>query len=224
MTTQKNVFHSQNHHAQSLTQHNEVEVAAEGFIRLYNSRASFFTDKFIRRVKEGHRKALAELLKHVMPPTQMDLRQEFLKCLKASTPDDYSFTMEDGKVYTMQELKRLVPQWAAMAEKALMESDPALADKLMSRAQWDARSAFEVTFVTAMNELDDIKKTGLVNRSYDQYKKWTIEPLQKAIESVKAVNPPGNSMIGYVNRIPLSEALEIAEDLPAEFQKTLSAS
>jgi hypothetical protein len=222
MTTQKNALHSQNHHAQSLTQQSDVAIAADSFIKLYNARAAFFTDKFIRRVQDGHRKALSELLKHVIPPTQMDLRQEFAKCLKANTPEDYLFSMTDGKVYTMQQLKRLVPEWAVMAEKALIESDPVLADKLMSRAQWDARSAFEVTFVTAMNELDDIRKTGLVNRSYDQYKKWTIEPLQKAMESVRAANPPGNSLIGYVNRLPLSEAMEIADQLPNEFQKTLS--
>jgi hypothetical protein len=122
----------------------------------------------------------------------------------------------------MQELKQLVPEWSSIAEKALIESDPALADKLMSREQWNARSAFEVTFASAMNELREIKKMKQAPASFAHYLKWTINPLEKAIEHVKSVNTPGNSLIGYGNRISLSEAIATAEKLKEEFQKVLA--
>jgi hypothetical protein len=201
---------------------NEGDLAVNNFIRFYDSRASFFADAFIKKLKEGNRKALAELQRHSLQPTQMDLRQELAKCLKANIADAHTFQMKDGKRYTMQELKRVVPDWSLIAEKALIESDPALADKLMSPVQWNAKVAFEVTFVSAVNELRDIKKARHTDGSYAHYLKWTINPLQKAIEQVKAVRPPGNSLIGYGDRIPLSEAMAIAEDLPDEFKRVLA--
>jgi hypothetical protein len=227
MTTPKNTLNSERHHAHaenhlSITQHNEVHPAVTHFVNIYNFRATFFSDAFIKKVKDGNRKALTELQRHALPPTQMDLRQEFAKCLNEKIADDYSFQMADSKVYTLLDLKRLVQQWATIAEQALMESDPALADKLMTPAQWNAKSAFEVTFVSAMNELKDIKKTKLVAASVNHYVKWTITPLQTAIEQVKAVNPPGNALIGYgTNRISLSEAMKIAVNLHQEFRTLL---
>jgi hypothetical protein len=224
MSSQKNALNSSNHHAhdKETPSQNERDVVVNNFIKLYDARVSFFTDTFIKKVQEGNRKALAELQRHPLPPTQMDLRQEFAKCLKANIPDEYAFLLKDGKFYTMQALKQLVPEWSAIAEKALMESDPALADKLMSPAQWNAKSAFEVTFVSAANELKDLKKAKKANGHFDHYMKWTIGPLKKAMEQVKAVNPPGNSLIGYGNRISLSEAMAIAESLQDEFQKVLA--
>jgi hypothetical protein len=93
----------------------------------------------------------------------------------------------------------------------------------MSAVQWNAKAAFEVTFVSAVNDLRNIKKARQTDGSYDHYKKWIIHPLQKAMEQVKAVNPPGNSLIGYGDRIPLSEAMTIAENLPDEFRKVLKS-
>ena len=129
--------------------------------------------------------------------------------------------MKDGKVYSMQEMKRLVPEWAIMAVNALMESDPAMADRLMSSAQWNARSAFEVAYVSAMNELRDIRKNKKATGNLDHYMKWIINPLESAIEQVKAVNPPGNSLIGYGSRISLQDAMATAETLQREFRKVL---
>jgi hypothetical protein len=223
MTTPKNTLNSQNHYAQSeqLPVPNEIDIAAHNFVKLYDARASFFTDIFVRKVKEGNRKALAELQRYPLPPTQMDLRQEFAKCIKADISDDYTFRMKDGKVYTTRELKRLVHEWFSAAEKALIESDPALADKLMSPAQWNAKSAFEVTYVTAMNELRDIKKTRQAGASLEHYIKWVVNPLEKAMEQVNAVNPPGNSLVGFGNRIPLADAMITARGFREEFQKLL---
>src|SRR5262245_20615111 len=152
MTTQKNSTESPTHHArqdQPPPDDPEVEGVVNNFIKLYDARAIFFDDAFVKKVKEGNRKALAELLRHRLPPTQMDLRQEFAKCLRVNIPDAYVFRMKDGKRYAFQDLKKLVPDWASLAEKALMASDPALADKLMSPVQWNAKSAFEVTFANA---------------------------------------------------------------------------
>jgi hypothetical protein len=225
MTTQKNSLNSQNHHAHQEGNSNypdEIDSAVNNFIRLYNLRTAFFSDSFIRKVKDGNRKALAELLRQPVPPTLMDLRPEFLKCLQANVLDEHRFRMKDGKVYTMQELKRLVPEWSSIAEKALIESDPALADKLMSLVQWNAKAAFEVTFSSAMNELRDIRKTKKVTGDFEHYMKWIILPLEKSLENVKAVNPPGNALVGYGDRIPLREAIAIAENVKYEFQRILA--
>jgi hypothetical protein len=223
MSTPKNTLNSQHHHAEHenpspIAQDTEVDRTVNYFAGVYNARATFFSDTFIKKVKDGNRKALSALQQHSLPPTQMDLRQEFARCTKENIADEQKFQMADGKNYSMADLKRLVPEWASIAEKALMESDPALADKLMSPAQWNAKSAFEVTFVSAVNELRDIKKTKLVVASLNHYIKWTINPLQTAIEQVKAVNPPGNALIGYgTNRISLAEAMKIAANLKEEF-------
>jgi hypothetical protein len=233
MTTQKKDSDSGNHptHHEKKTSSaqpvtalagNQGDIAVNNFIRFYDARATFFSEAFIKKLKDGNRKALSELQRHSVQPTHMDLRQELAKCVKANISDAHPFQMNDGKRYTMQELKQLVPEWTLIAEKALMESDPALADKLMSPVQWTAKVAFEVTFVSAMNELRDIKKARQADGSYDHYMKWIINPLQKAIEQVKAVDPPGNSLIGYGDRIPLSEAMAIAENLPDEFRKVLA--
>jgi hypothetical protein len=109
-----------------------------------------------------------------------------------------------------------------MAEKALMASDPKLADKLMSPAQWNAKSAFEVTFTSAMNEVKEIKKTKLVSGSLGHYTKWVITPLKKAMEQVNALNPPANALIGYGERISLADAMKIAEGLPDELHKLVN--
>lgn len=223
MTIKKNTLNHVHHkNGSTLNQHGEVDMTASNFIRLYNERANFFTDGFIKKIKEGNRKALSELLRHSLPPTRMDLRHEFLKCLKANTSGDYRFAMHDGKLYTMNELKHLVPEWASIAETALMESDPALADKLMTPSQWNAKCAFEVTFTNAMNELRDIKKAKQVTGGPDHYKKWIINPLHKAMEMVMAVHPPGNALVGYGDRIPLSEALTTARSLEDQFRKALA--
>jgi hypothetical protein len=233
MATPKDPLNSRNYHAHheeksSSTQqpaqplaNNESDMAINNFTRLYDARAIFFTEAFIKKLKDGNRKALAELQLHSLSPTLMDLRQEFAKCLKANIPDEYLFPAKDGRRYTMRELKRLVPEWSLIAEKALMASDPALADKLMSPAQWNAKVAFEVTFVSAVNELKDLKKASQTGGSHDHYMKWIITPLLKAIEQVKTVDPPGNALIGYGDRISLREAMAIAENLHGEFQKVL---
>jgi hypothetical protein len=227
MSSQKNALKSQGHdvsHEKKLSsgQQHEVDRAVNNFIKAYDDRAKFFNDVFIKKIKEGNRKALLELQQQALPPTQMDLRPELAKCLKSNVSDGHPFSMKDGKLYTLLELKRLVPEWSSIAEKALMESDPALADKLMSPAQWNAKCAFAVTFVSAMNELRDIKKTKQTSGDFDHYMKWIINPLHKAIEAVAAVNPPGNSLIGYGDRISLSEAMAAARNLRNEFQKILS--
>jgi hypothetical protein len=219
------IHHSELHSVQksnSTSQPNSEAVAAiNNFISVYNARAAFFSDSFIKKVNEGNRKALGDLQRFPMPPTQMDLRQELAKCLQTFISEEYCFGMSDGKRYTLQELKRLVPEWAFMAEKALMASDPKLADKLMSPAQWNAKSAFEVTFTSAMNEIKEIKKTKLVSGSLGHYTKWVINPLTKAMEQVNAVNPPANALIGYGERISLADAMKIAEGLPDELHKLL---
>jgi hypothetical protein len=222
MATQKDTLNSLNHQPNQEappSSQNERDITVNNFTRFYDARATFFTDTFIKKVKEGNRKALAELQRHPLPPTRMDLRDEFAKCLKANISDEYAFITIDGKLHTMRKLKQLVPEWASIAEKALMESDPALADKLMSAVQWNAKSAFEVTFVSAMNELKDLKKIKEANGSLGHYMKWIISPLKKAMEQVKNVNPPGNSLIGYGNRISLDEAMDIAENLPDDFER-----
>lgn len=226
MTTPKDSLNSESDHVRyesksAITETDEIHRSAKNFVTLYDARAAFFHESFIKKLKEGNRKAISELQRYPLPPTQMDLRQEFAHCLKANIPDTHDFNMRDGKRYTMLELKRLVPEWCSTAEKALMESDPVLADKLMSPAQWNAKSAFEVTFVSAMNELRDIKKTKQVIGTFDHYLKWVITPLEKAIEQVKATNPPGNCLIGYGNRISLSQAMAIAGSLKGEFQNLL---
>jgi hypothetical protein len=218
MVTEKNFFNSQNHHAHTNTTSNEVALAVQNFVSVYDSRVNFFADAFLKKVKERNRKALAELLRHPLPPTMMDLRQPFMHVLRVNVHDDQEFVMVDSKRYTFRELKRLVPEWALLAEQALMQSDPALADKLMSPVQWNAKSAFEVTFTTAMNELKEIKKTKVMS-GLEHYTKWTINPLKRAIEQVKVALPPDNALIGYGNKIPLREALVIAETLENEFLK-----
>ena len=226
MSTKKNTLNSPDHHVHSETNSpgypKQFLRAADHFIKVYNSRAAFFSDDFIKKVKKADRKALAELQRFALPPTQMDLRQDFAFCLQAKITDDYVFAMGDGKRYTMAQLKYHVPEWALLAEKILIESDPALADKLMTPLQWNAKAAFEVTFASAMNELKDIKKTKVIS-SADHYMKWIISPLKKAIEQAKSVKPPGNSLIGYGDRIPLKEALAIAETLPDEFDRIIKS-
>lgn len=222
MSTEKNSLNSQNHHAhsnnRSSPQQNQIDRAVSHFIKVYESRVAFLNEAFVKKVKEGNRKALGELQKFALPPTQMDLRQDFAHCIKAKVSDEHLFVMKDGKQFTMSQLNSLVPEWASAAEQALIESDPVLADKLMTPLQWNAKAAFEVTFASAMNELKDIKKTKQV-ATHDHYMKWIINPLKKAVEHAKEVKPPGNSLIGYGNRIPLSEALSIAETIPAEFER-----
>jgi hypothetical protein len=218
MVTEKNFANSQNHYVQSHTQNSESENAIANFVSIYDARAAFFSDAFIKKVKDKNRKALAELLRHPLPPTMMDLRQPFMHVLRVNVSDDQQFKMSDGKAYSFKELKHLIPEWAMLAEKALMESDPALADKLMSPIQWNAKSAFEVTFTTAMNELKEIKKTKVIS-PLEHYTKWTINPLKRAIEQVKVARPPENALIGYGNKIPLREAVVIAETVESEFKK-----
>lgn len=222
MSTEKNSLNSKNHHvhteSKSSSQTSQIDKAVNHFIKVYNARASFLTEGFIKKVKEGNRKALAELQRFPLPPTQMDLRGDFDFCLKANVSADHLFLMRDGVEFTMSALRRLVPEWATIAEQALIESDPVLADKLMTRLQWDAKAAFEVTFTSAMNELKDIRKTKQI-ASHDHYTKWILNPLKKAVEHAKEVNPPGNSLIGYGDRISLKEALAIAETIPGEFER-----
>jgi hypothetical protein len=114
-----------------------------------------------------------------------------------------------------------VPEWAMIAERALIKSDPALADKLMSPVEWNAKSAFEVIYFTATNELKNMKKTNQVSGTMSHYTKWILNPLKEAISNVKSVKPPENCLIGYGNKIALEEAMEIAESLESEFQKVL---
>jgi hypothetical protein len=227
MSTERKTLDSVSNHVHredhpSSSHFNTVHESVNDFIKTYGARAAFFTDAFIKKLKDGNRKALAELQRHPFPPTQMDLRNAFAKCLDAHIPEGYNFAMKDGKHYTMRELKRLVPEWAAIADQALMASDPALADKLMTPAQWNAKSAFEVTFVNAMNELNNLKKSKQAPGTFDHYMKWIINPLKQAMEQVKVLDPPGNALIGYGNRIPLVDAMSFAENLQELFQKTLS--
>jgi hypothetical protein len=221
MSTEKNTLNSSNAHVQTETKviTIQTDVAARDFITVYNSRQAFLNDTFINRIKAGTRKTLAELKRHRFPPTLMDLRLQFAACLMAGVPDQYVFVMNDEQRYTLQQLKHLVPEWAAIAENALIESDPALADKLMSATQWNAKSAFEVAFANAMNELRDLKKAKQAPVHFSHYQKWIIDPLEKAAEHVKEVSTPRNSLIGYGERISLSEALAIAEKLKDEFLK-----
>ena len=221
MTTQSSTLNGETDHHVRSTPQSHTEKPVLNFINVYNSRATFFDDSFIKKVKEGNRKALAALQRHPLPPTQMDLRKQFAECVNANIPDDRVFSMSDGKAFTMQELKQHVPLWALVAETALMESDPALADKLMSPVQWNAKSAFEVTFANAMNELKDLKKMKTPAATFDHYHKWVITPLKKAIAEVKSVAPPRNTLVGYGDRIRLWEAVSTAENLEAEFRKVL---
>lgn len=222
MVTDRNFSNSQNSYSQtSSTDSNDMELAIQNFIETYNSRSAFFADSFIKKVQEKNKKALAELLRHPLPPTMMDLRQPFMHLLRLPIADDQQLKMGDGKIYTYKDLKNLVPQWCLIAEKALMESDPALADKLMSPIQWNAKSAFEVTFTTAMNELKEIKKTKVIS-TFEHYTKWTLTPLKRAMEQIIVARPPDNALIGYGSKISLREALEIAGTLENEFRKITS--
>jgi hypothetical protein len=49
--------------------------------------------------------------------------------------------------------------------------------------------------------------------------KWILNPLDKAIENVKTIKPPSNCLIGYGNRISLSQAMAMAENLKDEYRK-----
>ncbi len=220
MTTHANTLDTESDHS---VQSKPLEKSVQNFIEVYEARSQFFEESFIAKIKERNRKALAELLRYPLPPTKMDLRKELAECVKANLAEDHKFPLKNGKVYTMADLKRLVPEWASLAEKVLMESDPALADKLMSREQWNAKSAFEVTFVNATNELKNLKKMKSVTIGLDHYLRWAIEPLKKAIGEVRGVNPPDNALIGYGDRIPLREALRTAETLENEFAKVLKS-
>jgi hypothetical protein len=198
----------------------EIDRAVESFINLYNERVDFFKDDFIEKVKSGNKKALSKLAQFKIPPTQMDLREGFAKCVSAKVPHEYEFLMKDGRKYTKLQLIELVPRWALIAEEALIKSDPVLADKLMSLKQWNAKSAFEVMYATANNELRALKTADANNRSsLEHHIKWTINPLKKAIEEAIALQVPGNSLIGYGDRSPLSVALERAKKFEAEFYK-----
>jgi hypothetical protein len=218
MLTVKNTNNGESDsHAQTLLTP-QAEKTVQNFINVYNTRSTFFEDSFTKKVKEGNRKAIAELRRFPVPPTQMDLRKDFAECIKANVPDDYSFILKDGKIYKMEELKQLVPSWASIAEKALIESDPVMADKLMSPVQWNAKSAFEVTYTGALNELKNLKRTNNVATA-EHYIKWVLTPLKRSIDEVKLVGPPGNALIGYGERIPLKDAVIIAESLEKEFHK-----
>ncbi|HYC84501.1 MAG TPA: hypothetical protein VEB86_04730 [Chryseosolibacter sp.] len=217
MTTQQSTLEGGTDHTQSAHQ-TPAEKAVHNLMAAYNARSLFFAESFIKKVKDANRKALAELQRHPLPPTQMDLRRELSECVKANVADDHAFTMKDGKVYAMRELRTLVPDWAMTAEKALMESDPALADKLMTPVQWNAKCAFEVTFVTANNELRNIRKTK-ATATMEYYMNWIIIPLNKALHEVKAVAPPGNALIGFGNRMSLKDAIIVAEGIENQFRK-----
>jgi hypothetical protein len=209
------------HHTPS-TQPTEIERAAQKFIGAYNPKCHFFEESFLKKIKQGNRKALSELERDPLPPAQMDLRKELADCVKVNVPDDYLFTMNDGATYRMKELNQLVPEWYSTARNALIASDPAWADKLMTPAQWNAKSAFEVTFINAINELNQIKKSKhSAPATQEHYTRWTINPLKKAIEEVNVVKTPGNALVGYGDRISLSEALKMAEKLENEFHKAL---
>jgi hypothetical protein len=225
MSIEKNSLNSQNRYVHSESKSsdhlNQIDKSVNHFIKVYEARTDFFADAFIKKVKNRNRKALAELQRFSIPPTPMDLRLDFAHCIKSKISNEHPFMMKDGTRYTMAELKRLVPEWASIAEQALIESDPALADKLMTPLQWNAKAAFEVTFTSAMNELKDIKKTKQL-ASADHYLKWIIIPLKKAVEHAKEVKPPGNSLIGYGDRISFAGAIIIAETIPAEFDKLMN--
>jgi len=206
----------------AFAQVSEIDIASQKFIDTYNARATFFSDAFVKKIQKRDRRALAELTKHALPPTQMDLRAQLNKCLEAGMMDDHTLTMNDGKIYAIQQLKLLVPNWAVLAEKALMESDAALADRLMSSVHWNAKSAFEVTFVTAVNELKEIRKSKQSPSPFEHYLTWITNPLEKAIEHVKEVNPPANALVGYGKRISLKDAIKEAESLKEAFRKALA--
>lgn len=209
-----------------IVQYDKLEVefgrAATSLINLYNERSEFFTDEFIKKVRSGNRKALGKLTQFKLPPTPMDLRPELAKCVAVNVPPSYEFIMKDGRKFTKLELKDLIPEWALIAEEALMKSDPQLADKLMNVKQWNAKSAFDVIFATAVNDLKALKIAPPEARMpVDHYQKWTIKPLKDAIEQVKLLRVPHNALIGYGDKFPISEALAKAEKLEAEFLKVL---
>jgi hypothetical protein len=198
----------------------DFERAASSLVDRYNERSEFFTDDFIAKVRSGNRKALAKLTQFKMPPTPMDLREQLAKCISVNVPPSYEFIMNDGRKFTKLQLKELVPQWAHVAEVALMRSDPQLADKLMSLKQWNAKSAFEVIFASAINDLKSLRIADPnAKMSLEHYVKWTIKPLNEAIGHVKSLDVPGNALIGYGNKIPMSEALTRAEKIEREFYK-----
>jgi hypothetical protein len=218
MTTQKNSSDSRNSHVRAKL--NLEKSAVDVFVKKYNSNTIFFTDAFIRKIRNGNRRALAELKNSELPPTLMDLRAELAACVKEHVADDHVLQMNDSKRYTIAELKRLVPEWAALAETALMESDPALADKLMTREQWNAKSAFEVTFLTALNEVNTIKELK-GGTDFEYYRKWVIAPLKLAMEQIKRLTPPGNALIGHSGNMPLAKAMKLAENMEAQFEELL---
>lgn len=198
----------------------EGELATRALLSALEMRAVFLSDDFVKKVENGNRKALAALQRYPMPPTQMDLRNELARCVRANVPANVRFEIKT-KVYLFSELKLLVPQWAMVAERALIQSDPALADKLMSQLQWNAKSAFEVIFFTAVNELKNMRKNNQLNGTLSHYTKWILNPLRDAIAQVKQVAPPTNCLIGYGDKIPLADAMKTAEGLEAEFKKTI---
>lgn len=223
MITQKDSLSDDTDHHSRFTQQHPGEQFARKFIEVFDTRSAFFDDAFIRKLREGNRKALAELQRHTLPPTPMDLRKELADCVKANLPDSHLFAMKNGRVYLLEELKRVVPEWSNIAEKALIDSDAVLADKLMSPAQWNAKSAFEVTFMNALNELRDLKKMKQAPASLEHYTKWTIDPLKKSIAQVRSAGTPLNALIGYGDRIPLAQALRTAETLDVDFQKLVKS-
>jgi hypothetical protein len=123
---------------------NEAQKAIVEFTTVWNARQAFFAETFIEKLRDGSKRALAELQKHSLSPTHMDLRDHLGKCIKANVPDDYVFTMASGATFSLVSLKKLVPSWASLATNALIASDPALADKLMTQVQWNAKPLHKV--------------------------------------------------------------------------------
>ena len=198
-----------------------ASAAVNELIAAFNSRAKYFADSFIKKIKEGNKKALAELAQGAIPPTLMDLRPFVNKCISTGVHEAYVVVLNDGKQFALRDLSMRVTEWALTAEKALMESDPMLADKLMSIVQWNAKTAFEVTFTSAMNELTELKKKKQRTGDFEHYRKWIIAPLLQSVAEIKKIQPPSNALIGYGKRIPLSQALIMAEALESEFRKLL---
>ena len=50
------------------------------------------------------------------------------------------------------------------------------------------------------------------------YRVWIIKPLKLAMEQIKLLDPPNNSLIGQAQKISLKKALEIAEGIEEELK------
>jgi hypothetical protein len=210
--------------AQAAKATDEYREIAGDFMYMYNAHSDLFSDTFIKQVQSGDADALSQLeeLGELRIPTPMDLRKGFQKCLDAKIPDGFVFDFENGKKYTMGQLKTLVPKWASIGEAAVAKANPSLADELMPEKQRGAKTSFSNAYLNAMSDLEDLKQ-GNTKGDLVYYQRYSIDPLKKALASAKASGLPSTAMID-TNSEPVTFAVasKKAETFEADLKKAFA--